>query len=63
MIKQPANVILMNTEGKIIRENLIQLEKGSNNEEMIGLSDLSKGLYLIKIVTVDNIYVEKVMKE
>ena len=63
MIKQPANVILMNTEGKIIKENLIQLEKGRNIGELNSLGNLPKGLYLVKIITVDNIYVEKVMKE
>ena len=62
-IRQPAKVLLIDAGGKIVDERLIQLEKGQNSTRIDNLVNLSKGMYLVKIITVENTYVEKVLKE
>jgi hypothetical protein len=49
--------------GKAVGKRLIQVEKGENSFKFNKLNHLSKGMYLVKVVTVENTYVDRFMKE
>jgi hypothetical protein len=62
-IRQPANVVIYDLSGKAVGKRLIQVEKGENSFKFNKLNHLSKGMYLVKVVTVENTYVDRFMKE
>lgn len=63
LIRQPASMVVVDMSGKMVEQRLVQLEKGQNKVEYRNVSHLAKGTYLVKIITVDNTYVEKIVKE
>jgi hypothetical protein len=61
--KQITTINIADASGKTVLQRTISLEKGENVLQLQQVSQLSKGMYLIKIKTVDTDFIDKLIKQ
>jgi hypothetical protein len=62
-VKESAVISLHNVLGETIAQRTVTLEKGSNNVMLSNLAKLAQGVYIVKIISQQETFTQKVIKE
>ena len=60
---ETAGLQIINSLGQVVNNTNITLQSGTNNESINSISNLPSGIYILKIITSNNIYTSKFIKE